>query len=172
MSGSRRQRAADRDVIRNSGFNARIEVENHRAWLGSLPGNYWANVRRPVMHTLNLSHLPAVDHLGRRTVNPCDKYPPNSPPLMMGDRGQHAVSRQLPCQRRVTRSSPGPTGTGKSTLLQLATQARRYPDATIVCFDKRYRVSFRIAVGGAHYGIAGDHNEIASRCLGRLKGEG
>ena len=45
-------------VIRNSGFNARIEAENAiEAWLGSLPGNYWANVRRPVMHTLNLSHL-------------------------------------------------------------------------------------------------------------------
>ena len=67
----------------------------------------------------------------------------------------------------------GPTGTGKSTLLQLAAlQARRYPDATIVCFDKRYSGFIPTkAVGGAHYDIAGDHSEIAFAPFSRLKGE-
>ncbi|MCP5414613.1 MAG: hypothetical protein H6961_08385 [Chromatiaceae bacterium] len=110
-------------VIRNSGFNARIEAENAiEAWLGTLPGNYWANVRRPVMHTLNLSHLLPLSTIwaGER-FNPCDKYPPNSPPLMMG-----ATEGSTPFRVNFHVSDVGhtvilgPTGTGKSTLLQLA----------------------------------------------------
>lgn len=90
------------------------------------------------------------------------------------DRGQHAVSGQLFMSATSGHTVIlGPTGTGKSTLLQLAAlQARRYPDATIVCFDKRYSGFIPTkAVGGAHYDIAGDHNEIAFAPFSRLKGE-
>ena len=36
---------------------------------GHAAGNYWANVRRPAMHTLNpVAPVTVVDHLGRRTL--------------------------------------------------------------------------------------------------------
>ena len=163
-------------VIRNSGFNARIEQENAiEAWLGALPGNYWANVRRPVMHTLNLSHLLPLSTIwaGER-FNPCAMYPPNSPPLMMGaTQGSTPFRVNLHVSDVGHTAILGPTGTGKSTLLQLAAlQARRYPNATIVCFDKRYSGYIPTqAVGGAHYDIAGDYNEIAFAPFSRLEGE-
>ena len=49
-------------TIRES-FNA---VE---AWLGSLPGNPYANVRQPTIHTLNLAHImPIAICLGWATL--------------------------------------------------------------------------------------------------------
>lgn len=163
-------------VIRNAGFSARVEAENAiEAWLGSLPGNYWANVRRPVLHTLNLAHLlPLSTIWAGEKHNPCDKYPPHSPPLLMA-----ATEGSTPFRVNLHVSDVGhtvilgPTGTGKSTLLQLAAlQARRYPGATIVCFDKRHSgfIATR-AVGGAHYDIAGDHNAIAFAPLAALDTE-
>ena len=162
-------------VIRNSGFNARIEAENAiEAWLGLLPGNYWANVRRPVMHTLNLSHLLPLSTIwaGER-FNPCDKYPPNSPPLMMGaTEGSTPFRVNFHVSDVGTRSSWGRPARASRRCCNWRHQARRYPDATIVCFDKRYSGFIPTkAVGGAHYDIAGDHNEIAFAPFSRLKGE-
>ena len=43
---------------RRDGFVVRDETLNGReAWLGSLPGHVWANVRRPLVSSLNLAHL-------------------------------------------------------------------------------------------------------------------
>src|ERR1700722_19998548 len=44
--------------VRRLGFAARHEsVNTMECWLGSIAGHPWANVRRPMMHTLNLSDL-------------------------------------------------------------------------------------------------------------------
>ena len=55
----------------------------------------------------------------------------------------------------------GPTGAGKSTLLALiAAQFRRYPNASIVAFDKG-RSLFPLVASvptGHHYGLAGEHD--------------
>lgn len=163
-------------LIRNAGFNARIEAENAiEAWLGTLPGNAWANVRRPVLHTLNLAHLlPLSTIWAGEKHNPNDKFPPHSPPLMMA-----ATEGSTPFRVNFHVSDVGhtailgPTGTGKSTLLQLAAlQARRYPNATIVLFDKRYSAYIpTLAVGGAHYDIAGDHQRVAFAPLAQLASE-
>jgi len=45
-------------TIQNLGFAARVEdVNSVEAWLGSLPGDGYRNVRRVVLHTLNLADL-------------------------------------------------------------------------------------------------------------------
>jgi type IV secretion system protein VirB4 len=64
----------------------------------------------------------------------------------------------------------GPTGSGKSTLLAIiAAQFRRYPDASIFCFDKGNSM-FPIckAAGGTHYDVGGDDSTLAFCPLQRI----
>jgi len=45
-------------IINNLGFTCiRENVNAVEAWLGSLPGHVYANIRQPLVHTLNLAHL-------------------------------------------------------------------------------------------------------------------
>ena len=47
-----------RRLLQAVGFTARIEsINTLEAWLGSHPGNGYANVRRPLMNTMNLADL-------------------------------------------------------------------------------------------------------------------
>ncbi len=160
-------------VIQNRGFGVRIEDLNAvEAYLGSMPGNVYANVRRPLINTLNLAHLlpftsiwPGPEH------NPCPFYPPDSPPLLYartdgstpfrlclhaGDLGHTAIV--------------GPTGSGKSTLLgTVVAQQFRYPNAQVFAFDKGYSMLPLVwAAGGQHYDIAGDAGDLAFCPLGRI----
>ena len=50
-------RVAER-IVNGRGFTAIRETLNAvDAWLGSLPGHPYANVRQPILHTLNLAHM-------------------------------------------------------------------------------------------------------------------
>ena len=50
-------RIAER-IVNGRGFTAIRETLNAvDAWLGSLPGHPYANVRQPILHTLNLAHM-------------------------------------------------------------------------------------------------------------------
>jgi len=161
-----------RRELERRGFAARIETVNAlEAWLGTLPGHTYPNVRRPLIHTLNLADmLPLASMWPGLHENPCNLYPPGSPPLM------HTVT---------TGSTPfrlnlhvddvghtlvfGPTGAGKSTLLaMLLAQFRRYrsrvpltdgryPPAAVTAFDKgRSLYALCKAAGGSHYDIGAD----------------
>ncbi len=129
-----------RRSIQTMGFGCRIESINAvEAWLGSHPGNGHANLRRPLINTLNLADLlPFSTIWVGDEYCPCPFFPPNSPPLMVcttdgstpiwvnlhvGDLGHTLIF--------------GPTGAGKSTLLAtIAAQFRRYQRAQIFAFDK------------------------------------
>src|SRR4029077_9501049 len=53
-------------IINGRGFVTTRETLNAiEAWLGSLPGNPYANVRQPIVHSLNLAHLMPVSAGGR-----------------------------------------------------------------------------------------------------------
>ncbi|ATS91164.1 transporter [Xanthomonas phaseoli pv. phaseoli] len=160
--------------LERKGFAARVESVNAvEAWLGTLPGNTFPNVRRPLVHTLNLADLLPLASLwpGLRE-NPCDLYPAGSPPLMhtvttgatpfrlnlhVGDVGHTLVF--------------GPTGAGKSTLLAtMHAQFRRYRSrrrrdgsrapATVTAFDKgRSLYTLCKATGGNHYDIGSDEKD-------------
>ncbi len=130
-----RLRHAER-VISARGFATVTETLNSvEAWLSSLPGHAWANVRHPMISTLNLAHIAplatpwAGDPWNRHfdapplAVTRTDGSTPFRLDLHVGDVGHTLVI--------------GPTGAGKSVLLSfLALQWRRYPDAQIFVFDK------------------------------------
>ncbi len=67
-------------VCQNMGFDPRIETINAvEAWLGSLPGHGWYDVRRPLVNTQNLADiLPLTSVWPGLAMNPCPYYPKNT----------------------------------------------------------------------------------------------
>ena len=160
-------------LIENHGFGARIEDVNAvEAYLGTLPGNTAANVRRPLVHTLNLAHLlPFTAVWAGPEKNPCPFYPPGSPPLLYAKTdGSTPFRLSLHANDLGHSVILGPTGSGKSTLLStLVAQQFRYENAQVFAFDKGYSMlPLCWAAGGQHYDIAGEHGELAFCPLGRV----
>ena len=165
----REQAEAVRRLVQAEGFGARIETLNAtEAYLGSLPGVAYANIREPLVNTRNLADLIPVNSVwsGSATA-PCPFYPPGSPPLM------HVASGSTPFRLNLHVDDVGhtlifgPTGSGKSTLLALiAAQFRRYPDAQLFAFDKgRSLLPLTLAAGGDHYEVgAGEGTSRLAFC--------
>ncbi len=146
-------------IVNGLGFTCiREEMNAVEAWLGSLPGQTYANVRQPLVHTLNLAHLMPLSSVW---AGPADNGHLEGPPLLyartsgstpfrlsthVGDVGHMLIA--------------GPTGAGKSVLLAaIALQFRRYRDAQLYVFDKGFSARAAIlAMGGAHHalGLGGD----------------
>lgn len=126
------------------------------AWLSSVPGNAYANVRQPIVSTLNLAHLMPVSAVW---AGPVRNAHLNAPPLMM-TRTEGATPFRL-----VTHVGDvghmliaGPTGMGKSVLLAiLALQFRRYRGARLVIFDMGGSLrATTLGLGGDHYDLGRD----------------
>ena len=150
-------------VIQGRDFTCMPESVNAvEAWLGSLPGHVYANVRQPPVSTLNLAHmipLSAVwagpardDHLGAPALffAKTEGATPFRFSLHVGDVGHTLVV--------------GPTGAGKSVLLALmALQFRRYPGSQIFAFD--FGGSIRaaaLAMGGDWHDLGGALSDDAT----------
>src|SRR5712675_1353317 len=150
-------------VIQGRDFTCMIETVNAaEAWLGSLPGHVYANVRQPPISTLNLAHMiplsavwagEARDHHFKAPPLFLAKTEGSTPfrfSLHVGDVGHTLVV--------------GPTGAGKSVLLALmALQFRRYPHNQIFAFD--FGGSIRaaaLAMGGDWHDLGGDLTDGAS----------
>ncbi|MBS7546460.1 conjugal transfer protein TrbE [Ancylobacter oerskovii] len=151
---------AVRRLIQAEGFGARIETMNATdAYLGSLPGNWYANIREPLINTRNLADLIPLNSVwsGSPTA-PCPFYPPGAPPLMLVASGSTPFRLNLHVDDVGHTLVFGPTGSGKSTLLALiAAQFRRYEGAQVFAFDKgRSMLPLTLAVGGDHYEIGGE----------------
>lgn len=154
---------AVRRVIQAEGFGARIETLNATdAYLGSLPGNWYANVREPLINTRNLADLIPLNSVwsGSPTA-PCPFYPAGSPPLMLVASGSTPFRLNLHVDDVGHTLVFGPTGSGKSTLLALiAAQFRRYAGAQIFAFDKgRSMLPLTLATDGDHHEIGGETEE-------------
>jgi type IV secretion system protein TrbE len=115
-------------TIRES-FNA---VE---AWLGSLPGNPYANVRQPIIHTLNLAHVMPISSVW---AGPHWNDHLDQPPLLYAaTRGSTPFRLNLHVGDVGHTMIVGPTGAGKSVLLaMIALQFRRYDQSQVIIFDK------------------------------------
>ncbi len=161
-----------RRCIQTLGFGCRVETVNSvDAWLGTLPGNSWANVRRPIVTTLVLADLLPVQSVWTGSpVAPCPFYPPHSPPLAVVETdGRTPVWLNLHSGDIGHTLIFGPTGSGKSTLLGLLTaQFRRYPHSTVYIMDKG-RSAYALCRGilGRHYNI-GDAGGLAFAPLWRI----
>ncbi len=147
--------------LQHRGFGARAEEVNAlEAYLGSLPGHGYQNVRKPLLHTLNLADLlPLTSIWPGLEQHPCPFYPPGSPSLCYA-----ATAGATPFRLNLHVSDVGhtlilgPTGSGKSTLVGLLiAQVFRYPGAQVVLFDKDYSAYVLAHACGAEcYDIAGE----------------
>ncbi|MBX4962615.1 conjugal transfer protein TrbE [Rhizobium binae] len=151
---------AVRRLIQAEGFGARIETLNATdAFLGSLPGVSYANIREPLINTRNLADLVPLNSVWSGSpVAPCPFYPKGSPPLMQVASGSTPFRLNLHFDDVGHTLVFGPTGSGKSTLVALiAAQFRRYRHAQVFAFDKgRSMLPLTWSVGGDHYEIGGD----------------
>lgn len=154
---------AVRRLIQAEGFGARIETINATdAFLGSLPGVSYANIREPLINTRNLADLIPLNSVWSGSpVAPCPFYPAGSPPLMQVASGSTPFRLNLHVDDVGHTLIFGPTGSGKSTLLSLiAAQFRRYAGAQIFAFDKGgSMLPLTLGLGGDHYQIGGDAQE-------------
>jgi len=159
-------------VIQGRGFVTIPETLNAvDAWLSSIPGNAYANVRQPITSTLNLAHMMPVSAVW---AGPQKNEHLDGPPLIVtrtdgatpfrlvthiGDVGHTLVA--------------GPTGAGKSVLLAtLALQFRRYPNSRIFAFDMgRSMRATILGLGGEHYDLGADGG-IAFQPLAHIDKEG
>jgi type IV secretion system protein TrbE len=145
-------------IINGRGFVSIRETLNAvEAWLGSLPGNPYANVRQPIVHSLNLAHLMPVSAVW---AGPEANRHLNAPVLMMTEtRGSTPFRFDLHVDDVGHTLVLGPTGAGKSVLLALiALQFRRYIGAQVILFDRgRSLRGAVLAVGGESItlGLAG-----------------
>lgn len=154
---------AVQDILEEFGFASQIETYNStEAFLGTLPGEGFANVKRVPIHTLNLADLlPLTSVWAGRDAHPCPFYPKNSPPLMYA-----ATTGATPFRVNFHVADVGhtgifgPIGAGKTTLLNLAVaQHFRFPNAEAIIFDYKYGSYVQTkAAGGQHYDIAGEKN--------------
>ena len=165
----RDQAEAVRRLIQAEGFGARIETLNAtEAYLGSLPGNSYANVREPLINTRNLADLIPLNSVwSGSAAAPCPFYPPGSPPLMQVASGSTPFRLNLHVDDVGHTLVFGPTGSGKSTLLALiVAQFFRYLAAQVFAFDKgRSMLPLTLAAKGDHYEIgSGEGTAALSFC--------
>ena len=137
-------------IINGRGFVTIRETLNAvEAWLGSLPGNPYANVRQPIVHTLNLAHMMPVSSVWAGPE--CNRHL-QAPPLMMAEtRGATPFRLDLHVGDVGHTLIIGPTGAGKSVLLSLlALQFRRFIGAQVIFFDRgRSARAAALAMSGA-----------------------
>jgi type IV secretion system protein VirB4 len=147
-------------TIQGRDFTCMRETLNAiEAWLGSLPGHVYANVRQPPISTLNLAHMMPFSAVwaGPERDEHFDAPPlffartegatPFRFSLHVGDVGHALVV--------------GPTGAGKSVLLALmAMQFRRYPGAQVFAFD------FGGPIRAAALAMRGDWHDLGGALAG------
>ncbi|MCK1332923.1 conjugal transfer protein TrbE [Bradyrhizobium sp. CW9] len=152
-------------VIQGRDFTCMAETVNAvEAWLGSLPGQTYANVRQPPVSTLNLAHMIPLSAVWAGEVR---DHHFKAPPLFFGQtEGSTPFRFSLHVGDVGHTLVIGPTGAGKSVLLALmALQFRRYSAAQIIAFD--FGGSIRasaIAMGGDWHDLGGalDPSELVA----------
>lgn len=146
-------RAVER-IVNGLGFTCvREGVNAVEAWFSSLPGQVYANVRQPLVHTLNLAHLMPLSSVW---AGPVRNAHLDGPPLLIAKTAGSTPFRLSTHVGDVGHMMlVGPTGAGKSVLLSLiALQFRRYPDAQVYIFDKGNSARAAVlAMGGAHHAL-------------------
>ncbi len=167
-------------AINRAGFVCKVEDVNAvEAWLGSLPGQAYADLRRPLVSSLNVCDMMPMSAVwpgptrNEHLTSECAKRGQEGaqPPLMFARTGATTPFRFDLHQGDVGHTMiVGPTGSGKSVLLNtIAVQWLRYPEAQVFFFDKG--ASSRAATlltGGDFYQLATDASELAFQPLAQI----
>ncbi|MBC8720011.1 conjugal transfer protein TrbE [Ochrobactrum sp. Marseille-Q0166] len=122
-------------VIQSHDFTAIVETVNAiEAWMGSIPGHVYANVRQPPISTLNLAHMMPLSAVW---AGPEKDEHLDAPPLFYAKtEGATPFRFSLHVGEVGHTMVVGPTGAGKSVLLALmALQFRRYQRSQVFAFD-------------------------------------
>ena len=148
-----RLKAVER-VIQGRGFTTSPETLNAvEAWLSSVPGHVYANVRQPIVSTLNLAHLMPLSAVW---AGPERNEHLDGPPLLI-TRTEGATPFRLTTHVGDVGHAlvVGPTGAGKSVLLAtLIVQFRKYAGSRIYVFDKGR------SVRAAMLGLGGQFHDL------------
>ena len=164
-------RAAER-IVHSLGFTAiRESVNAVEAWLSSLPGHVYANVRQPLVHSLNLAHLMPLSSVW---AGPVRNAHLGGPPLLYAETSGSTPFRLSTHVGDVGHMMiAGPTGAGKSVLLALiALQFRRYTGAQLYIFDKGYSARAAVlAMGGRHHALGDGATSLAFQPLRGIERE-
>jgi type IV secretion system protein VirB4 len=161
-------------IVQGRDFTAMIETVNAvDAWLGSLPGHAYANVRQPPISTLNLAHMIPLSAVWAGEARDMHF---DAPPLLYGrTEGSTPFRFSLHVGDVGHTLVVGPTGAGKSVLLALmALQFRRYEGSQVFAFD--FGGSIRaaaLAMGGDWHDLGGglsegDEASVALQPLARI----
>jgi len=159
-------------VVRSCGFSVKEETFNNcQAWLGMMPGNVYANIRRPLISTKNFSNIIPLSSAWQG--------------MLYNDFTEETCGSSIPlCTCSTSYGTPfflnlnvrdvghtfifGPTGAGKSTLLALLmAQATKYKDANVICIDKQLS-SRAFMVGGGGVYIEPGKDAVAFQPLSEL----
>jgi type IV secretion system protein VirB4 len=141
-------------IVQGRDFTAMPETINAvDAWLGSLPGHVYANVRQPPISTLNLAHMIPLSAVW---AGPERDEHFGSPPLLYGKtEGSTPFRFSLHVGDVGHTLVVGPTGAGKSVLLALmALQFRRYAGSQVFAFD------FGGSIRAAALAMRGDWHDL------------
>ena len=161
-------------VCQNIGFDPRIESINAvEAWLGSIPGHGWYDIRRPLVNTQNLADiLPLTSIWPGLATNPCPYYPKDTPALCYGaTTGSTPFRFHLHVGDTGHTGIYGPTGSGKSVALgTIAANFCAVPEGQLFFFDKGYSAYVLTkALGGQHLDLGED--EVPLQPLARIDDE-
>ncbi|WP_339073119.1 conjugal transfer protein TrbE [Sinorhizobium meliloti] len=150
-------------VVQSLDFTCIAETVNAiEAWLGSVPGHVYANVRQPPISTLNLAHMMPLSAVW---AGPERNEHLDAPPLFYArTEGATPFRFSLHVGDVGHTMVVGPTGAGKSVLLALmALQFRRYERSQVFAFD--FGGSIRaatLAMGGDWQDLGGSISDAAS----------
>ncbi|AYV47538.1 conjugal transfer protein TrbE [Caulobacter flavus] len=156
-------------VIQGRDFTViRESVNAVEAWLGTIPGHAYANVRQPPLSTLNLAHIAPMSAVW---AGPERNAHLDGPPLVLArTAGSTPFRLSLHVGDVGHTLVVGPTGAGKSVLLALlALQFRRYAGAQVFAFD--FGASSRAAalgMGGDFHDLSGEGGVVALQPLARI----
>ena len=160
-------------VIRSCGIGVMEETfNNSEAWWGMLAGNVYANIRKPIITTRNMSHVIPLSSAwqGLYWNSKFEEWSGTGVPLCTC-----STSYGTPFFLNLNVNDVGntfifgPVGSGKSTLLALLmASATKYKDANIICIDKQLSSRAFIVAGGGIY-IEPGKDEVAFQPLSELK---
>ena len=142
-------------VIQGRDFTCITEGVNAiEAWLGSLPGHVYANVRQPPVSTLNLAHMIPLSAVWAGPER--DEHFAGPPLFFARTEGSTPFRFSLHVGDVGHTLVVGPTGAGKSVLLALlALQFRRYRHSQVFAFD------FGGSIRAAALAMRGDWHDLS-----------